>query len=52
MIEARRHGVTTLEINPGTSEVSHVVDHRLPLRSVEALSEVWARLEPRGTSGR
>lgn len=42
--EARRAGIPTIEINPGESEVSAVVDCRLRQRSAVALPDIWARL--------
>ncbi len=52
VVEARRAGVPTVEINPGRSEVSHLATHRLPLGAAEALDAVWARLPRRGTTHR
>lgn len=51
VIEAGRHGVATVEINPGRSEVSGQVDHRLELGAAEALDALWALLPSRGTTG-
>lgn len=42
--EARRAGVPTIEINPGDTEVSGIVDCRLRQRAAVALSDLWARL--------
>jgi NAD-dependent deacetylase len=40
--QAHRHHVSTVEINPGRTEVSHLVDLRLPTRAAETLSAIWA----------
>jgi NAD-dependent deacetylase len=42
---ARRAGRDTVEINPGTTEVSHVVGHRIRNRAAVALDAIWRRLE-------
>lgn len=42
---ARRAGHDTVEINPGTTDVSHVVEHRMRSRAVVALDAIWRRLE-------
>jgi NAD-dependent protein deacetylase/lipoamidase len=42
---ARRAGRDTVEINPGTTEVSHVVAHRIRNRAAVALDAIWRRLE-------
>jgi len=42
---ARQHGVPTVEINPGQSEVSSVVDERLALGAALSLSTILNRLE-------
>jgi NAD-dependent deacetylase len=42
---ARRAGRDTVEINPGTTEVSHVVGHRIQSRAAVALDAIWRRLE-------
>jgi NAD-dependent deacetylase len=38
--------VPTIEINPGDTEVSHLVTHRLQMRAAEAMPEIWRRLHP------
>jgi len=43
---ARQAGVPTVQINPGDSEVSHLVTHRLHMRAAEAMSELWQRMHP------
>jgi len=43
---AQQMGVPTVEINPGETEVSRLVDHRLRHRAAEALPELWQRLHP------
>ncbi len=45
---ARQAGVPTIEINPGDTEVSHLVSCRLQMRAAEALPEIWRRLGGRG----
>lgn len=42
--EARRAGVPTIEINPGETAVSSVVDFRLKQRAATAMRDIWARL--------
>ncbi|MGE5295607.1 MAG: SIR2 family NAD-dependent protein deacylase [Solirubrobacterales bacterium] len=39
---AKALGRPTVEINPGLSEVSDVVDFRLPLRAAPALEAIWS----------
>jgi len=41
---AQQMAVPTVEINPGETEVSRLVDHRLRHRAAEALPEIWRRL--------
>lgn len=41
---ARRAGRDTVEINPGTTGVSHVVAHRMRNRAAVALDAIWQRL--------
>lgn len=43
LVLANRTGIPTVEINPGTSRVSELVDIRLPLRAAEALDAIWRR---------
>ena len=43
---AQQAGVPTVEINPGDTEVSRLVTHRLRRRAAEALPEIWRRLHP------
>ncbi len=42
---AKRRGTPTIEINPGVSQVSHLVDVRLKMRAAEAMEAVWRRYE-------
>jgi NAD-dependent deacetylase len=44
---ARQAGSPTIEINPGQSEISDLVEIRLPLRAAEALEEIWGRFRKR-----
>lgn len=43
---AARAGVPTIEINPGDTEVSHIVSHRLRMGAAAALAGIWRRLHP------
>ena len=45
VVLARRAGRDTVEINPGTTGVSHVVAHRMRNRAAVALDAIWRRLE-------
>jgi NAD-dependent deacetylase len=45
VVLARRAGHATVEINPGTTEVSQVVAHRMRSRAAVALDAIWYRLE-------
>jgi NAD-dependent deacetylase len=45
IVLARRAGRDTVEINPGTTDVSHVVAHRMRNRAAAALDAIWRRLE-------
>ncbi|MEM9730327.1 MAG: NAD-dependent deacylase [Myxococcota bacterium] len=40
VLDARRRGALTVEINPGVSEVSHVVDYRLRLGAADAMTAI------------
>lgn len=42
--EARRAGIPTIEINPGETAVSAVVDYRLKQRAATAMRDIWAKL--------
>jgi len=42
---AARSGCPTVEINPGESEISGIVDIKLPLRAAEALDRLWTRFQ-------
>jgi len=48
VIDARRRGAATVEINPGTSEVSHLVDVKLSFGAAVALDAIWRRYRERG----
>jgi NAD-dependent deacetylase len=41
---ARQNGVASVEINPGDTEVSMLVSHRLKMGAADALSALWDRL--------
>lgn len=43
---ARQTGGATVEINPGDTEVSHLVDHRLRMGAADAMTALWRRLHP------
>jgi len=45
VVLARHAGRETVEINPGTTGVSHVVAHRLRHRAAAALDAIWRRLD-------
>ncbi len=42
---AKQSGIPTVEINPGTSDVSHLVDIQLSLPAAQALDEIWGRFQ-------
>jgi len=44
VLMARRQGVPTVEINPGGSEVSHLVQHRLQAGAADVLGDLATRL--------
>jgi len=44
VVLARRAGRDTVEINPGTTGVSHVVAHRMQNRAAVALDAIWQQL--------
>lgn len=41
---ARQAGVPTVEINPGRSEVTHLVDFRLPMGAAQAMTSLMERI--------
>jgi NAD-dependent deacetylase len=41
VLAAANAGLPTIEINPGTTEVSEAVDVRIPLRAAEACAALW-----------
>jgi len=43
VIWARQVGLPTIEINPGTSCVSHLVDVKLPMGAARAMDAIWLR---------
>jgi NAD-dependent deacetylase len=45
VIDARRRGALTVEINPGASEVSHIVDYRLRMGAAAAMDAVVRALD-------
>jgi NAD-dependent deacetylase len=44
VLEARRKGVPTIEVNPGQTEVSDLVDIKLAMTACEACEALWQRL--------
>ncbi|TAH52334.1 MAG: NAD-dependent protein deacylase, partial [Betaproteobacteria bacterium] len=46
VVWARRTGVPSIEINPGVTDVSHIVTHHLRMRAADALPELWRRMHP------
>ena len=42
LIMAAKSGTATVEINPGESEISDIVDVKLTMRAAEALDRIWA----------
>ena len=46
VVWAAHAGVPSVEINPGDTEVSHLVDHRLRMGAAEAMAELWQRIHP------
>ena len=50
VIRAHQMGKSTVEINPGTSEVSDIVDIRLRMRAAPALDAIWRCYQERQTS--
>jgi NAD-dependent deacetylase len=44
---ARHYGWAAVEINPGVTRVSHLVDVRLRLRAAEAMAAIWAEYQNR-----
>lgn len=51
VFEAVRWGVPTVEINPGITEVTHVVEYRIPAGAAESLDGIWASYRKREGSG-
>lgn len=43
--QARRAGTPTIEINPGDSEVSAIVDYRLKQRAAVVMQDIWKELQ-------
>jgi NAD-dependent deacetylase len=48
---ARRQGRPTVEINPGTSTVSHLVDVKLNLGAAVAMDAIWKQFQTRNATG-
>jgi NAD-dependent deacetylase len=42
VVRAARAGQPTVEINPGTSQVSDIVEYRLPCGAAAALDAIWS----------
>ncbi len=47
VLEAKRWGAPTVEINPGVTDLSRFVDIKLSSRAAETLDAVWTRLKAR-----
>jgi len=45
--QARKQGKPVVEINPGTTKVSHLIDLRLTMGAVRALEAIWSRFRQR-----
>jgi NAD-dependent deacetylase len=45
VIDARRRGRMTVEINPGVSEVTHIVDYRLQTGAAAAMDALVQALD-------
>jgi NAD-dependent deacetylase len=46
VLQAKRRGRPTVEINPGETRVSDLVDVKLSLGAAVALDAIWQRLAP------
>ena len=46
VLMAQRAGIPTIEINPGETQLSNVVDVKLSLGAAEALGAIWEKLKP------
>lgn len=44
VLNAKRRGGRTIEINPGVTEVSSLVNYKLNMRALEAMSRIWQAL--------
>lgn len=45
VLEAKRMGVPTVEINPATTVVSSFVDFKVPARAASSLASIWQRFK-------
>lgn len=45
VLDAARRGVATVEINPGPTEVSHLVAYKIAAPAAAALDAIWRRFE-------
>ncbi len=43
VIDARRCNIPTVEINPGTTDLSNMVDYKITAGAAEALDAIWSR---------
>jgi len=41
VMEASRTGVPTVEINPGQTAISHLVDYKLSMGAANSMREIW-----------
>ena len=46
VLEAKRWGIPTVEINPGRTDLSAMVDHKISAGAAEVLDAVWRGLNP------
>jgi NAD-dependent deacetylase len=51
ILHARYHHRLTVEINPAETEISHLVDIKLPLRAAEAMDIIWNEYQKNQTCG-
>jgi len=51
MVQARKLGVPTVEINPGETPVTRFADYVLPLRAADAMEAIWKAFQYGGSAG-
>lgn len=52
IFQAKSNKRPTIEINPTDTEISHIVDIKLPLKSAEALEAIWEKYSSPDISGK